>query len=123
MNFKEWIRNTKDGYVVRQVKNIVLPRFELSPIIHRRFVFHGRVQKVGFRLEIFELAKRLELSGWVRNRMDGTVEAQFQGEENKVDFLVAFMKSLKRAKVTKIDSFSISFHDASGEFIVRDDCV
>jgi len=40
----------------------------------------GRVQGVGFRAFVSNNARALSLSGWVRNRMDGSVEAVFQGD-------------------------------------------
>jgi len=39
----------------------------------------GRVQGVGYRYWTEEVAGELELSGWVRNRRDGSVEALFSG--------------------------------------------
>lgn len=44
-------------------------------------VIHGRVQGVGFRYSAHAKAKSLGLRGWVRNRHDGAVEAEFEGEE------------------------------------------
>ena len=45
-----------------------------------RVVVEGRVQGVGFRWATQSEALRLGLSGWVRNRPDGSVEAVIQGE-------------------------------------------
>jgi acylphosphatase len=45
-----------------------------------RVIITGRVQGVGYRAWTVETAGRLQLSGWVRNRRDGTVEAVFCGE-------------------------------------------
>ncbi|MCQ0987329.1 acylphosphatase [Jiella marina] len=45
----------------------------------------GRVQGVGYRAWCEGEAKRLNLSGWVRNRRSGAVEAVFSGEEDAVD--------------------------------------
>jgi len=39
----------------------------------------GRVQGVGFRYSLVREARRMQLSGWVRNRTDGSVEAHLQG--------------------------------------------
>ena len=43
----------------------------------RRLVVHGRVQGVGFRASLAWEADKQGISGWVRNRRDGTVEALF----------------------------------------------
>lgn len=100
----------REEYVINQVKQIQLPSFQPSPIYRKKVIFSGRVQNVGFRLEIFELAKRLELMGWVKNRDDKNVEAEIQGENEKIEFLIEFMKSLKRASVREIqiDDLSIA---------------
>jgi acylphosphatase len=47
-------------------------------------VIRGRVQGVGFRLWVEAEAVLRGLSGWVRNRRDGSVEAVFWGEEDAV---------------------------------------
>jgi acylphosphatase len=39
----------------------------------------GKVQGVGFRAAMYREAMRLNVTGWVRNRTDGTVEAVIQG--------------------------------------------
>ena len=48
----------------------------------------GRVQGVFFRAETERMAKNLKLTGWVRNREDGRVEALFEGEDKAVDKMV-----------------------------------
>ncbi len=60
---KSFFRGLRDGYVVNQVKSIKLPAFKASPIVRKRIILSGRVQKVGFRLEIYDLAKRLNITG------------------------------------------------------------
>jgi len=47
-------------------------------------VVAGRVQGVGFRWFTQRAADGLRLSGWVRNRRDGTVEAEVAGERDAV---------------------------------------
>lgn len=46
----------------------------------RRFLFFGRVQGVFFRAQARAAARALELTGWVRNLPDGSVEAHAEGE-------------------------------------------
>ena len=49
---------------------------------------HGRVQGVSFRAWTQHLAELHGLSGWVRNRQDGSVEAVFSGPENLVQVML-----------------------------------
>ena len=51
-------------------------------------IIHGRVQGVFFRDSMRREAQRLDVSGWVRNRSDGSVEAVVQGEAAAVDVIV-----------------------------------
>ena len=52
--------------------------------VQRRVVISGQVQGVFFRQTTRERARELGLSGWVRNRADGRVEAVFQGAPEAV---------------------------------------
>ena len=53
-----------------------------------RLRIDGNVQGVGFRNWTQRLAGQLELSGWVRNRRDGSVEALFAGREDVVTAMI-----------------------------------
>lgn len=98
---KEKFKKVRNEYVINQVKQIELPQFEADVLRRYRIQFSGRVQKVGFRLEVCELAKRLNLTGYCKNLDNGDVLAELQGEKNKIRFLVSYMESLKRIKITK----------------------
>jgi acylphosphatase len=52
----------------------------------------GRVQGVNYRARAVSEATRLGLSGWVRNRFDGTVEAQAEGPSHAVEAFVAWCR-------------------------------
>ena len=57
-------------------------------MVSLRLRITGRVQGVGFRYAMQSEAARRGLSGWVRNRRDGSVEALVQGEAGAVEALV-----------------------------------
>lgn len=57
-----------------------------------RLTITGRVQGVGFRYAMQSEAARRGLSGWVRNRRDGSVEALVQGEAAAVEALVTWAR-------------------------------
>ncbi|MBQ4058366.1 MAG: acylphosphatase [Lachnospiraceae bacterium] len=116
MNIKVWIKKVKNGYVIRQARNVRLPQFESDDMVRRHYIFKGRVQKVGFRIEVIELAKRLGLTGWVNNLENGDVEAELQGPKNKIDFLVSFMESLKRIKIDSKEVKEISVVESEKAF-------
>lgn len=59
-----------------------------SERIARRLLVRGRVQGVWFRESMRLEAERLGVSGWVRNRMDGTVEAVVEGTPEAVAAMV-----------------------------------
>lgn len=99
MSIKTKFKMIRDNYVRNQVKKAELPAFEQDIIRRYKVTFSGRVQKVGFRLEVCELAKRLELTGYCKNLENGDVEAELQGSDNKIKFLISFMESLKRIKI------------------------
>ncbi len=54
----------------------------------KRVIITGRVQGVGYRDWLMQQAVQLCVSGWVRNRMDGSVEALFAGEVATVEELL-----------------------------------
>jgi acylphosphatase len=58
--------------------------------MRKRVVVHGYVQGVFFRDSLRRLADRYGVSGWARNRPDGTVEAVFEGRADDVERLVTF---------------------------------
>lgn len=78
-----------------------MPDFEENRFVRRHITFHGRVQKVGFRIELAQMAERLELTGWVKNAENGEVIAEVQGFESRIRFLLKFMNSSNASKSEK----------------------
>jgi acylphosphatase len=62
-------------------------------VVRAHVVVSGRVQGVWYRGSMQEEAARLGLVGWVRNRHDGTVEAEAEGPREAVDALVAWART------------------------------
>lgn len=101
MSIKQFFKTQRDNYVIRQVQQAQLPTFPDSPLRRYEVRFSGRVQKVGFRLELSELAQRLDLTGQCQNLPNGDVLAQIQGPDAKIQFLLSFMESLKRIRIRR----------------------
>ena len=55
----------------------------------RKVIFRGRVQGVGFRAGVNNIASRHDVAGYVRNVNDGTVEVIVEGDEIEVDMFLA----------------------------------
>lgn len=72
-------------------------------MVRKHYIFHGRVQGVGFRITVYQMALRLGLTGWVRNQYDGNVEACFQGEQKLIDQLIQHMQSIRYIRIEKMD--------------------
>lgn len=57
-----------------------------------RATVRGRVQGVGFRANAAAEARRLGLTGWVRNRLDGTVETDAEGPDAAVQSYLTWLR-------------------------------
>lgn len=90
----------------RRPREPAVPSFRLAQvgIIRRRIVAHGLVQGVFFRDSCRRIAEQHGVSGWVRNRYDGAVEAVFEGADDSVDRLVSWARhGPSRAIVERLD--------------------
>ena len=78
----------------------------------RRLVIRGRVQGVWFRESMRLEAERLAVTGWVANRLDGSVEAVVQGSEAGVEAITRWARrGPEQAQVAEVAS-----SEASGVF-------
>jgi acylphosphatase len=86
----------------------------------RHIIFIGHVQGVGFRFTAHRMARRHQLTGWVRNLPDGSVEMFAQGPTNDIDDCIAdiqqsFSGYLRETKIqqstpnTRFTDFRITF--------------
>jgi acylphosphatase len=80
--------------------------------VTKHLVIHGRVQGVAFRDAMRIRAGQLQVTGWVRNRQDGSVEAMVQGSPQAVEAMIEWAhRGPPAARVTKVE-----VEENSGEF-------
>ena len=86
-------------------------------MIARRLVIHGRVQGVFYRGWAVGTARTLALTGWVRNRRNGTVEAVVEGDPSAVArFIELARNGPPHAQVERIDASEIEPDGSLAEF-------
>ena len=77
-------------------------------------IITGRVQGVFFRVETKHAAEGFGVTGWVRNQMDGSVEAVIEGEETHVKAMLAWCREgPPRARVSNVD---VTWQEYTGKF-------
>ncbi len=63
-----------------------------APLETRLVRVRGRVQGVGYRHACVQQARALGVTGWVRNRMDDSVEAMLQGSPRQLEAMCGWMR-------------------------------
>lgn len=74
----------------------------------------GKVQGVFFRQNTKNKSQQLDLKGWVKNLSDGRVEAVFEGEKEKIEQMINWLK--KGPFLAKVENLEIEWQDYRGEF-------
>jgi len=82
--------------------------------VRARVIISGRVQGVFFRMETLKAAQLYGVSGWVRNKADGTVEALFEGDKKSVDLILEWCR--KGSPPAKVEKTDVNWKDYTGEF-------
>ena len=79
----------------------------------------GRVQGVCFRADTQARARSLDVSGWVRNRPYGSVEAVFEGDADRVASMVSWCH--RGPPGARVEDVSVEWEPplGDGEFVVR----
>ena len=71
----------------------------------------GDVQGVGFRYSMQAEAERLGVTGWVRNRRDGTVDAAVEGTADAVTAIISWAhRGPRAARVTEVRVTELEAH-------------
>ena len=79
-----------------------------------RAVVHGRVQGVGFRFYVIEIATNLGLTGYARNQGNGTVEVVAEGPQAGLDALLAELR--RGPALARVDRVDASWAAFAGEY-------
>lgn len=80
-------------------------------------IVHGRVQGVGFRYFTQYEALKRQLTGWVRNNDDGTVEMEVQGNEEAIQLFVdTIREGTMFAKVTEMSVREVAVNPKEKQF-------
>ena len=74
----------------------------------------GRVQGVLFRYNTQKMAKKLGLTGWVSNLADGRVGAVFEGEKDKIEEMIKWLK--RGPFLAKVENLEIIREEHKSEF-------
>lgn len=88
-------------------------------LIRKHVIFKGRVQGVGFRYYCQGIARRMELTGWVRNLYNGDVEMEVQGDERDVEMYL--YKINQGDRFIRIDEMEVTIEEIVQEnkFIIK----
>ena len=74
----------------------------------------GLVQGVFFRDNTRRWASTLQLTGWVRNLLDGRVEVLVEGEKQRIERLISLLK--EGPPMAQVESVEVSWEEYKGEF-------
>jgi acylphosphatase len=81
-------------------------------MVIKHLIITGRVQGVGYRNYLAFKARQFQITGWVRNRSDGSVEAIIQGMPENVEALI--VRAHRGPPKASVSGVAVS--EATGEF-------
>ncbi len=86
----------------------------MSEVRRLHVVVTGRVQGVGFRYFVAWHARELDLVGWVRNRADGSVEVEAEGDDASLQKLLGDLK--QGPPGASVQAVSVQWHAPQHNF-------
>lgn len=75
----------------------------MAEVTHELVFFTGHVQGVGFRYATLQVAKEFEVTGSVKNLLDGRVQLEVEGEPGEIDSLVEAVQEKMHGFIRKTD--------------------
>lgn len=82
--------------------------------VRAHVIISGRVQGVFFRMNTVHAAERIGVTGWVRNKRDGTVEALFEGKEDQVEAVLVWCRT--GDPPARVSNLQVDWESYTGEF-------
>ena len=76
--------------------------------MRKRYRFKGRVQGVGFRYSAYTEGRLLNLTVWVKNLSDGSVEMEVQGPAEKIEALIQHLSGQIYISIDSMEAESIT---------------
>ncbi len=89
------------------------------PRVH--VIVRGQVQGVGYRWFAARRARTHDVTGWIRNRADGTVEAEIEGAQAALESMLADLR--EGPAHASVSAIEVQWHDdprGHTDFVVRD---
>jgi len=83
-------------------------------MIRKHIHYKGRVQGVGFRYTALRTARNFEVTGYVQNQMDGSVELVVEGESPQVEEFLADLSGAMGRYIRQVQEVEEPY---AGEFI------
>jgi acylphosphatase len=91
----------------------------MTDCIRQHLIVEGTVQNVGFRYEMTRLARQLGITGWVMNRVDGSVEAIVQGSSSAIQLLLEELNACRPIHITALHKTPLPIVENETGFITR----
>ncbi len=88
-------------------------------IVRRHICFTGRVQGVGFRYRASYTARSLGVTGWVKNREDGSVEMEAQGTQEQINRMLTMLNRDSYIRIERMDTREIPLLEEETGFHVK----
>ena len=82
--------------------------------VRAHLIISGRVQGVFFRYTMEQVASKLNVTGWAKNRFDGKVEAVLEGDKENVEKVIEWSHNGPAGAV--VENVEISWEKHIGEF-------
>lgn len=76
----------------------------MDEIVHADVHFQGRVQGVGFRYAVMEVARQFDVAGYVQNLIDGRVRVEAEGARDELDRFIAAIEASMQGYIRKVET-------------------